>query len=436
MIDPGPTRLQSLILRPVASGTGRLRKGGSAGSLLLALALLVGAGATTFSFAAPTPANAPAAPDESGTTTLEYSWLTADRISGSQVVSRNRDGDVTIQFEYADRGRGPSFRSTLKLGADGLPVAFSATGVNNTRATIDEQFRVERGFAVWKSSLEQGRRPSRSGEFFLPFNETPEIRAVLARALLRAPGRRLDLLPAGSAAIEQAGEAVFQRDGQPLRTTLYNIEGLGLGPTFVWLDDAGELFGFTDRTWGVIRRGWEASMPALRAAERSARQRHYEKIAAAASREMSGLTVVRGARVFDSIKGSLTEPATVFVWDGKISAVYPGQVPVPEGALLIDGRGKTLMPSLWDMHNHVQLVYLPEYLAFGITNVRDMGSSFDDRSSCCARYAGSGWPDPTSTHSGSSTAPTNSLRRWACSQMVSRVPSVSSTFTHSTATAD
>jgi imidazolonepropionase-like amidohydrolase len=377
MIDPDLNRPRSSnALRPLASCISSLRKLAGAGSCLLAFVMLVGGAARAV--AAPAPANAPAAAAETGTTTLEYSWLTADRITGSQIVSRNRDGVVTIQFEYADRGRGPSFRSTLKLGTDGLPVAFSATGVNNTRATIDEQFRVERGFAIWKSSLEQGRRRSSNGEFFLPFNDTPEVRAVLARALLRAPGRRLELLPAGTASIEQAGGADFQRDGQSLRTTLYNIEGLGLGPTFVWLDDAGELFGFTDRTWGVIRRGWEASMPALRAAERSARQRHYEQIGAAASREMTGLTVIRGAKVFDSIKGGLTEPATVFVWDGKISAVYPGEVPVPEGALLIDGRGKTLMPSLWDMHNHVQLVHLPEYLAFGITNVRDMGSSFDD----------------------------------------------------------
>jgi hypothetical protein len=309
---------------------------------------------------------------------LEYSWLTVGRISGSQVVSRNADGVTTVRFEYADRGRGPSFRSTFRLSAEGIPVAFDASGVNNTRATIEERFRIAGGVATWKSSLEQGRRRTRGHEFFVPFNDTPEVRAVLARALLRAPDRRLDLLPGGSATIEQAGSAEFRRDTEVQRATLYGITGLGLGPTFIWLDEAGELFGYTDRSWGVVRRGWEASMPALRAAERSALQRHYEKLAGDASRELTGLTVIRGARIFDSIAGRLTPPSTVFVWEGKISAVYSGRVAVPEGALLIDGDGKTLMPSLWDMHNHVQLVHLPEYLAFGITNVRDMGSSFDD----------------------------------------------------------
>ena len=316
--------------------------------------------------------------DASSPATLEYSWLTVDRISGSQTVSRDADGLTTVRFEYADRGRGPSFVSTFRLDTQGIPTEFAASGVNNTRATIDERFRVTGGVATWKSSLEQGRRRTRGHAFFVPFNDTPEARAVLARALLRTPDRRLDLLPGGSATIAQAGSAEFRRDAETLRATLYGISGLGLGPTFVWLDEAGELFGYTDRSWGVIRRGWEASMPALRAAERGALQSHYEGIARSASRELTGLTVVRGARIFDSLSGRLTEPSTVFVWDGKISAVYPGRVAVPEGASLVDGEGKTLMPSLWDMHNHVQLVHLPEYLAFGITNVRDMGSSFED----------------------------------------------------------
>jgi hypothetical protein len=348
------------------------------GSWLPALAVLF----ATVAAAAPTAAagsqGSRAAAGAPVATTLEYSWLTVDRVSGSQVVSRDDSGVTTIRFEYADRGRGPSFRSTLKLGVAGVPTAFTATGVNNTRATIDERFHAERGLAMWSSALEKGRRRTSGEAFFLPFNETPEIRAVLARALLRAPGHRLPLLPGGTAMIEQAGSAEFRRDALTLRATMYGISGIGLGPTFVWLDDAGELFGYTDRQWGVIRRGWEASMPALRAAERSALQRHYEKIAVGASKELNGLTAIRGARIFDSIAGRLTEPATVFVWDGRISAVYPGEVSVPDGALLIDGRGKTLMPSLWDMHNHVQLVHLPEYLAFGITNVRDMGSNAED----------------------------------------------------------
>ena len=37
-------------------------------------------------------------------------------------------------------------------------------------------------------------------------NAPPEVFAVLARALLKAPNHRLPLLPAGEATIEQAGK--------------------------------------------------------------------------------------------------------------------------------------------------------------------------------------------------------------------------------------
>jgi hypothetical protein len=175
---------------------------------------------------------------------------------------------------------------------------------------------------------------------------------------LRAPDRRVDLLPGGSATIEQAGGTEFRRDSEVVRATLYGISGLGLGPTFIWLDESGELFGYTDRTWASSAvAGNQACRVAGGGTQRTAAPLRKNRLGA--SRELTGLTVIRGARIFDSIAGRLTPPSTVFVWDGKISAVYPGPVAVPEGALLIDGEGETLMPSLWDMHNHVQLVYLP-----------------------------------------------------------------------------
>ena len=59
--------------------------------------------------------------DASSPATLEYSWLTVDRISGSQTVSRDADGLTTVRFEYADRGRGPSFVSTFRLDTQGIP---------------------------------------------------------------------------------------------------------------------------------------------------------------------------------------------------------------------------------------------------------------------------------------------------------------------------
>ncbi|MEI8298751.1 MAG: amidohydrolase family protein [Pseudomonadota bacterium] len=312
-----------------------------------------------------------------GARSLEFAWMTEDRVTGHQSVAYSEDGTITIQFEYADRGRGPSFQSVVRVRDNGLPARFSATGRNNTRATIEEHFRLSNGSAVWRSTVEQGRRRGAEDAFYFPFNDTPEIRAILARALLKTPGRTLPLLPSGTATLRDVTSIEVASNGESRRISLFSIDGLALAPVYVWLDASGDLFGFTDRTFAVVRRGWEASRPALNDAERSASDRFYEQLAATATKELAGLTVVDGARIFDSIAGRLTEPATVFVWNGSISAIYFGGTDIPKDTTVIDGHGKTLMPSMWDMHNHVTAEFLPEYLAFGITNVRDMGNNYD-----------------------------------------------------------
>ena len=45
---------------------------------------------------------------------------------------------------------------------------------------------------------------------------------------------------------------------------------------------------------------------------------------------------------------------------------------LPPGAVVIEGRGRTLMPGLVDMHVHLDRDDLPAYLAHGVTTVRNM----------------------------------------------------------------
>jgi imidazolonepropionase-like amidohydrolase/ketosteroid isomerase-like protein len=67
---------------------------------------------------------------------------------------------------------------------------------------------------------------------------------------------------------------------------------------------------------------------------------------------------------------------TVLVLGDRIVRVAPaGEVEVPAGARVLDGRRRWLIPGLWDMHAHTSR---PErdlrlYVANGITGIRDMG---------------------------------------------------------------
>ena len=84
-----------------------------------------------------------------------------------------------------------------------------------------------------------------------------------------------------------------------------------------------------------------------------------------------------GVTVVDLRNLSVTPHRTVIVDAGRIVAVGPtGETDVPHTARVIDGGGRFLLPALWDMHTHVYafapLLDLPLYIAYGVTNVRDM----------------------------------------------------------------
>ncbi|HEX8411805.1 MAG TPA: amidohydrolase family protein [Thermoanaerobaculia bacterium] len=79
--------------------------------------------------------------------------------------------------------------------------------------------------------------------------------------------------------------------------------------------------------------------------------------------------------VIDVRAGTVVPRQTVVVENGRIRAVGT-DVALPPNARVIDGRNRYLLPAFWDMHTHVfavsPLLDLPLYIAYGVTNVRDM----------------------------------------------------------------
>lgn len=77
---------------------------------------------------------------------------------------------------------------------------------------------------------------------------------------------------------------------------------------------------------------------------------------------------------------SLATDMMVLIRGRRIAAITRGTQAVPERASVIDGHGKVLIPGLWDMHVHILTEgtwALREYVAHGITGVRDMGGRFE-----------------------------------------------------------
>jgi imidazolonepropionase-like amidohydrolase len=87
--------------------------------------------------------------------------------------------------------------------------------------------------------------------------------------------------------------------------------------------------------------------------------------------------------LIDGVSDAVRPHQTVIVRDGRIVAVGPAaSTPVPRGARRIDGRGRWLIPGLWDMHVHAFAHGFPDFagplmLAWGVTGARDMGFYLD-----------------------------------------------------------
>jgi len=88
---------------------------------------------------------------------------------------------------------------------------------------------------------------------------------------------------------------------------------------------------------------------------------------------------------------------TVIVQANQISQIgKSGTTSVPKAARIVDGRGKYLIPGLWDMHVHeIFGEWLPEdekvipllFVANGVTGVRDMGGDLEPLKKWRARIA-------------------------------------------------
>ena len=84
-------------------------------------------------------------------------------------------------------------------------------------------------------------------------------------------------------------------------------------------------------------------------------------------------------QLFDADKGAFLPARAVLALDGKIAAIgAAGSLKAPADARVIDGKGKTLVPGIWDSHLHIGDDWdVLSNMANGITSFRSPGTTFD-----------------------------------------------------------
>jgi imidazolonepropionase-like amidohydrolase len=309
---------------------------------------------------------------------VSYKVLLVGNAAGVATTQAGPGGEQRFFFEFTDRGRGPKLETWMVLGADGAPILVEAQGNDYLKSPVTERFAVEKGVASWKNPSENGNRKVEGSAYYVSLNGVPQEAGLLAAALLRAPGRRLALLPDGEASIERVAERRVRAGSGERTVTLYAVSGLDFGPEFVWLDRDGTYFASASTWLTAVREGWEGAVPTLLEAQEAAESVRAKALAKAASRRPERAVVFRGANLFDSPTATSRNGMTVVVSGDRIAAVGPdGSVPVPEGAQVIDAAGRTLLPGLWDMHVHVSDLDGPLNIMAGVTSVRDLANDVD-----------------------------------------------------------
>ena len=94
------------------------------------------------------------------------------------------------------------------------------------------------------------------------------------------------------------------------------------------------------------------------------------------------ILAITNVTVIDATGAPAKLNMTVIITANRITKIgKTGEVAIPKNAQVVDGKGRFLIPGLWDMHVHTVIgrlpeLYFPLFIANGVTGVRDM-AAFD-----------------------------------------------------------
>src|ERR1700686_1974197 len=308
--------------------------------------------------------------------TLRYTISSNGKVAGSEVDTYLPDGRVESRFEFNDRGRGPKISVVYILDSNGLPLRVDETGNDYLKAPEDEHFEAQDGIAHWESTAEEGH--ASAGGFYVSNNGAAAELAFLVAALEKTQGAPIHLFPAGDARLERLTDVTMEDHGQKMHVTEFAIMGLSFEPQTVWLDDEQHFFAIPGTWFAFLREGWEKTNDQLYAIDIKQRDERYARLAKDLAKHPAHPVAIEHVRLFDSERATVLEDQTVVVAGERFATVGPaGSVHVPADAERIDGRGKTILPGLFDMHVRAQALDGVLNIASGVTTVRDMGNDID-----------------------------------------------------------
>jgi hypothetical protein len=257
-------------------------------------------------------------------------------------------------------------------------IEYSVIGKATFGAVVDERFSRKGGAAEWTSSSEHGMKTVSGPAFYMPLNSSFEIASASIAALAAVPEGKLALLPSGTLSQTVLDTVnITSGNGQKQSVQLLAQTGDRLSPSFYWATTGTKprLFAAIIPGFGnIMEAGWQNALPDLVARQKKAESKMLADFAAKLQHPITGLTVVRNARVFDSEKATVGAPSDIYVLRGRITSVLPAGSPMRDADNTIDAGGRIVLPGLFDLHGHVNRWSGALNISTGVTSVRDMGN--------------------------------------------------------------
>jgi imidazolonepropionase-like amidohydrolase len=267
-----------------------------------------------------------------------------------EIVPSDGGLKLSTTFEYSDRGNKRTTQAALMMGNDYTPVRLEVRGKSPVIAA-DGSFPIlgASPFAVQMMMVRYWNAHGR------PARLPVQIRAV--------------------------GHETITVEGKKVGLDRYTIADLMFGREILWMNERGDLAAAMTFAGGLpmeaVRTEYEPALPQLYRSGVAQEMADLEAIGRSVPPERTGAFAIVGARLLDATGAAPVENSVVIVRDGRIAAVGAG-VAVPKGMPVIEAKGQTLLPGLWEMHIHASGVeFGPALLAAGITTARDCGGEFD-----------------------------------------------------------
>ena len=287
------------------------------------------------------------------------------------------DGTYWSRFSLNLRGFISELDQQMKLTPDGNIASMTVRGFTPS-GDAAETFDTKNGTYTFKSPVDQGSGKTKAGLYYASFGGTLDSNMPIMLALMKAGDKGIDLLPGGHAGLEKLVTITVSNGKEKRSVDCYAITGFGLSPFPVWMDGK-KLFGLVGGI-DFLPPGWDGVGTTLVKAQDEALAKRAPELMAKIAKKPAGAVAFHNIRIYDADARKFRDGMTVVVENGKFSAVGASdKVKVPAGAQVIEGNGRTLVPGLWDNHQHYGDDYTgPLALAQGITSIRDPGNRPDE----------------------------------------------------------